>query len=98
MKLDLNAVQILNKEGQWTHDLPGNNFFYFYIFLFFFQFNISKMFDFTYRIPNIRNYRKIWIINFYYYCYETIMFGRVTHTLDAAAMRVRSFVYIIHIL
>ena len=26
------------------------------------------------------------------------MFGRVTHTLDATAMRVRSFVYIIHIL
>ena len=25
-------------------------------------------------------------------CYETIMFGRVTHTLDAAAKRVRSFV------
>ena len=32
------------------------------------------------------------------YCYETIMFGRVTHTLDAAAMRVRSFVYVFHIL
>ena len=31
-------------------------------------------------------------------CYETIMFGRVTHTLEAAEMRVRSFVYIIHIL
>ena len=30
-------------------------------------------------------------------CYETIMFG-VTHALDAAAMRVRSFVYVIHIL
>ena len=26
------------------------------------------------------------------------MFGRVTHTLDAAAMWVRSFVYVIHIL
>ena len=24
------------------------------------------------------------------HCYETIMFGRVTHTLDAAAMGVRS--------
>ena len=31
-------------------------------------------------------------------CYETIMFGRVTPTLDAAALRVHSFVYIIHIL
>ena len=31
-------------------------------------------------------------------CYETIMFGRVTHTLGAAAMRVHSFVYVIHIL
>ena len=25
-------------------------------------------------------------------CYETIMFGQVTHTLDAVAMWVRSFV------
>ena len=25
-------------------------------------------------------------------CYETIMFGRVTHMLDAATKRVRSFV------
>ena len=24
------------------------------------------------------------------FCYETIMFGRVTHTLDASARRVRS--------
>ena len=31
-------------------------------------------------------------------CYETIMFGRVTHMLDAAAMRVRSLFYLIHIL
>ena len=31
-------------------------------------------------------------------CYETIMFGRVTHALDAGAMGVRSFVYVIHIL
>ena len=31
-------------------------------------------------------------------CYGTIMFGQVTHTLDAAAMRVHSFVYVIHIL
>ena len=31
------------------------------------------------------------------YCYETNMFGRVIHTLDAAAMRLRSSVYIIHI-
>ena len=33
-----------------------------------------------------------------YDCYETIIFGKVTHTLDAPAMRVRSFVYVIHIL
>ena len=26
------------------------------------------------------------------YCYETIMFGQVTHTIDAEAKRVRSFV------
>ena len=31
-------------------------------------------------------------------CYETIMFGRVSHTLDAASMRVRSLFYLIHIL
>ena len=31
-------------------------------------------------------------------CYETIMFGRVTHTLDATAMQVRSLFYLIHIL
>ena len=31
-------------------------------------------------------------------CYETITFGLVTHTLEAAAMRVRSFVYDIHIM
>ena len=31
-------------------------------------------------------------------CYETIMFGRVTRTLDPAAMRVRSLVYVIYIL
>ena len=33
-----------------------------------------------------------------YFCYEPIMFGWITHTLEAAAMRVRSFVYVIHIL
>ena len=32
------------------------------------------------------------------YCYETIVFGRVTHKLGAAAMQVRSLVYVIHIL
>ena len=32
------------------------------------------------------------------FSYETIMFGRVTHTLDAAAMRVHSLFYFIHIL
>ena len=39
-------------------------------------------------------------LNFYLNnrCCETIMFGRVTHTLDAAAMRARSFVYVTHIL
>ena len=31
-------------------------------------------------------------------CYETIMFGQVTHTLDAAAMQMRSLSYLIHIL
>ena len=31
-------------------------------------------------------------------CYETIMLGPVTLTLDAASRRVRSFVYVIHIL
>ena len=30
--------------------------------------------------------------------YEIILFGQVTHTLDAAAMRVRSLFYLIHIL
>ena len=28
--------------------------------------------------------------NLKYFCYETIMFGQVTHKLDAPAMRVRS--------
>ena len=66
MKLDLNAVQILNKEGLWTHDLPGNNF------LFYLQFNISKIIDFTLeiRIPNIRNYKNIWIKDFLILCYS----------------------------
>ena len=32
------------------------------------------------------------------WCYEDIMFGRVTHTLDPAAMQVRSLFYPIHIL
>ena len=31
-------------------------------------------------------------------CYETIMFGRVTHKLDVPAMLVRSYIYDIHIL
>ena len=31
-------------------------------------------------------------------CYETIMFGWVTHMLHAASMRVRSLFYLIHIL
>ena len=60
MKLDLNAVQILNKEGLWTQDLPGNNF------LFYLQLNISIMYDLSLEIwiPNIRNYKNIWIIDF----------------------------------
>ena len=32
------------------------------------------------------------------WCYVTIAFGQVTHTLDAAAMWMLSFVYLIHIL
>ena len=39
------------------------------------------------------NYRLVQYSN----CYETIRLGLVTNTLDAA-MRVRSFVYVIHIL
>ena len=47
---------------------------------------------------NRRKSNEIDIVEYLTYCYETIMFGRVTRTQDAAAMGVRAFVYVIHIL
>ena len=92
-KLGIQMVGLFKEKGPRGRQATWNTD----VMMIFYQW--SKIFE-NKIIENIQMF--FWKLNFWHsnpdVCHETIMFGRVTHTLDATVRWMRSFVNVIHIL